>query len=79
MPCIIGWLVAVAQQKALGSTGFSILQNNGRDQSVGHVHFHVIPNTPFEPRKPIPRDELDAMAERLKVSFPHNAAERTEV
>ena len=61
--------VAAAQQRALGSTGFSILQNNGRDQAVGHVHFHVIPNTPRTPQNCIPRGELDAMAQRLAAAF----------
>ncbi len=62
--------VAVAQGRVLGSTGFSIVQNNGRDQAVGHVHFHVIPNTPRMPRSAIPREELDLMAARLAAAFP---------
>jgi histidine triad (HIT) family protein len=62
--------VAVAQQRALGSTGFTILQNNGRDQAVGHVHFHVIPDTPREPRVDVAREVLDAMAQRLAAAFP---------
>ena len=62
--------VALAQQRALGATGFSILQNNGRHQAVGHVHFHVIPDTPAAPRKDIPRDVLDEMARRLAAAFP---------
>jgi len=62
--------VAVAQQKALGSTGFTIIQNNGRSQAVCHVHFHVIPNTARHPSNPVPREELDRMAERLAAAFP---------
>lgn len=62
--------VALAQQRALGSTGFSVLQNNGRDQAVGHVHFHVIPDTLAAPQRDIPRAELDRMAERLAAAFP---------
>jgi histidine triad (HIT) family protein len=62
--------VALAQQRALGATGFSILQNNGRHQEVCHVHFHVIPNTPRAPQNPVPRAELDRMAERLAAAFP---------
>ena len=66
----VATMTATAQQRALGATGFSILQNNGRDQAVGHVHFHVIPDTPRQPRNAIPRDELDRMAERLAAVFP---------
>ena len=61
--------VGAAQQSALGSTGFTIVQNNGRSQHVCHVHFHVIPNTPRAPQDPVPRDELDRMAERLRAAF----------
>ena len=66
--------VAVAQQRALGSTGFTILQNNGRDQAVGHVHFHVIPNTAPAPQRQIPRDQLDDFARRLAAAFPTDMA-----
>ncbi|MGQ3227916.1 MAG: HIT family protein [Blastomonas fulva] len=62
--------VGAAQQRALGSTGFTIIQNNGRNQDVCHAHFHVIPNTPRTPQVPIPRADLDRMAERLRVAFP---------
>lgn len=62
--------VALAQQRSLGSTGFSIAQNNGRNQHVCHVHFHVVPNTPRATQDPVPREELDAMAARLRAAFP---------
>ncbi|WP_205481348.1 HIT family protein [Sphingomonas arenae] len=65
--------VGIAQQQALGATGFSILQNNGRDQAVGHVHFHVIPNTERVPQNPVPRSELDRMAKQLSAAFPTDA------
>jgi histidine triad (HIT) family protein len=61
--------VGATQQRALGSTGFTIAQNNGRSQHVCHVHFHVIPNTPRAPQDPVPREELDRMAERLRAAF----------
>lgn len=62
--------VGAAQQRALGSTGFTLSQNNGRNQHVCHVHFHVIPNTPRAPQVSIPKADLDRMAERLRVAFP---------
>ena len=61
--------VGAAQQSALGSTGFTVSQNNGRNQHVCHVHFHVIPNTLPAPQDPVPREELDRMAERLRATF----------
>lgn len=61
--------VGAAQQRALGSTGFTVAQNNGRSQHVCHVHFHVIPNTPRAPQDPVPKAELDRMAERLRSAF----------
>lgn len=62
--------VGAAQQRALGSTGFTVSQDNGRNQHVCHVHFHVIPNTPRASQDPIPGDELDRMTERLRAAFP---------
>ena len=61
--------VGAAQQRALGSTGFTVSQNNGRNQHVCHVHFHIIPNTSRASQKPVPRAELDQMAERLRAAF----------
>ncbi|RYG86585.1 MAG: HIT domain-containing protein [Alphaproteobacteria bacterium] len=60
----------VAQQRALGATGFTITQNNGRNQDVCHVHFHVVPNTPSVADKSLSREELDRMAGRLRAVFP---------
>jgi histidine triad (HIT) family protein len=62
--------VGAAQQRALGSTGFTVSQNNGRNQHVCHVHFHVIPNTPRASQAPVPRGDLDRMVERLRAAFP---------
>ncbi len=62
--------VGLAQQQALGSTGFSVVQNNARNQHVCHVHFHVIPNTPRETRRELRQEERDAMAARLSAAFP---------
>ena len=64
--------VGLAQQRALGSTGFTLVQNNGRSQHVCHVHFHVIPNTPRATQDPVPREDLDRMAERLQAMFPRD-------
>ena len=64
--------VGVAQQRALGATGFTLTQNNGRSQHVCHVHFHVIPNTPRATQNPVPREDLDRMAERLQAAFPRD-------
>lgn len=62
--------VGAAQQRALGSTGFTVSQNNGRNQHVCHVHFHVIPNTPRASQNPVPRGDLHRMAERLRAAYP---------
>lgn len=62
--------LAVAQQQALGSTGFSLQQNNARSQDVCHAHFHVIPNTPVVATPHATRAEMDAMASRLKAAMP---------
>jgi histidine triad (HIT) family protein len=62
--------VATAQQRALGSTGFSLQQNNASNQDVCQLHIHVIPNTPLVPKVRATRAEMDAMAERLKAALP---------
>ena len=71
--------VAIAQQRALGATGFKIVQNNGvtSDQHVYHAHFHVIPsygapNDPAAHRKEVPYAERAAMAARLKAAWPRD-------
>ncbi|WP_294353193.1 HIT family protein [uncultured Sphingomonas sp.] len=62
--------VAVAQQRALGSTGYSLQQNNASRQDVCHFHLHVIPNTPAVPRVRPTRAEMDMIAERLRAALP---------
>ncbi|MFS0738702.1 HIT domain-containing protein [Sphingomonas sp. 1P06PA] len=62
--------VAAAQQRALGSSGYSLQQNNGSRQDVCHLHVHVIPNTAAVPRVRATRAEMDAMAERLRAALP---------
>lgn len=62
--------VAAAQRQALGSTGYSLQQNNGFRQDVCHFHLHVIPNTPAIPRASASRGEMDAMAEKLRAAMP---------
>lgn len=68
---------AVAQRRALQSTGFQVVQNNGATsyQTVFHVHFHVVPSFGRPPdatafRKDVPRAEMNSMAERLKAAWP---------
>lgn len=62
--------VAAAQRRALGASGYTLEQNNGRNQSVCHAHFHVIPNTAPVPLAPRTRAEMDEMAARLKAALP---------
>lgn len=71
--------VALAQQRALGATGFKIVQNNGvtSDQHVYYVHFHVIPsfgkpNDPAAHRKAVPYPEREAMAAKLRAAWPRD-------
>ncbi|MEH3160252.1 MAG: HIT family protein [Sphingomonas taxi] len=66
-----------AQMAALGATGFQIRQNNGSDagQEVFHPHFHVVPFVgPDKALRPDAdrntREELDAMAARLRAAWP---------
>jgi histidine triad (HIT) family protein len=69
---------ALAQVKALGATGFKIVQNNGASagQTVFHAHFHVIPSydgvkLDLEgPRQTLTRDEMNAMGARLRAAWP---------
>lgn len=62
--------VATAQQRALGSTGFALQQNNAVSQHVCHFHLRVIPNTAPDPRSNPTRAEMDAIARRLKAALP---------
>lgn len=58
--------VGKAQMTAFGSTGFSVTQNNGRNQTVCHAHFHVIPNTAKAPSAGAPPGERDRIAAQLR-------------
>lgn len=62
--------IAVAQERAFGSTGFSIEQNNARHQSVCHAHFHVIPNTPRQTVKNATPAQQEAIAAKLRAALP---------
>ncbi|MDJ0276127.1 HIT family protein [Sphingomonas sp. 2R-10] len=62
--------VATAQQRAFGSTGFALQQNNAVSQHVCHFHLHVTPNTPPAPRPNATRAEMDDIARRLKAALP---------
>lgn len=62
--------VAVAQERAFGSTGFTVEQNNARHQTVCHAHFHVIPNTPKEPVAHATPAQIETIAARLRSALP---------
>jgi len=63
--------IAAAQEKAFGSTGFTLEQNNGRNQEVCHAHFHVIPNTIATSGDVRPsRAEMDLVASKLRAALP---------
>ncbi|HEV2596573.1 MAG TPA: HIT family protein [Sphingomicrobium sp.] len=62
--------IAVAQERAFGSTGFTIEQNNARHQSVCHAHFHVIPNTPKESVDNATPAQMEAIAVKLRAALP---------
>ena len=62
-------------RRALGVTGFTIIENNGLGQSVKQVHFHVIPRTDGGPLPPPPpgfyakREDLEAMAAKIRTAI----------
>lgn len=62
--------IAVAQERAFGSTGYTVVQNNGRDQSVCHAHFHVIPNSPKQPVDGATQEQMEAIAAKLRSALP---------
>lgn len=68
---------ALAQRRALNSTGFQVVQNNGAtsEQTVLHVHFHVVPSfgrvpTAADFRPDVSMAEMKEMAARLKPAWP---------
>jgi histidine triad (HIT) family protein len=68
---------AMAQRRALYSTGFQVVENNGGTsyQTVFHVHVHVIPSFGRLPdktdfRADVGRAEQDVMAAKLKAAWP---------
>jgi histidine triad (HIT) family protein len=62
--------IAVAQERAFGSTGYTVQQNNGRNQSVCHAHFHVIPNSPKQPVEDATQEQMEAIASKLRAALP---------
>jgi histidine triad (HIT) family protein len=64
--------IAAAQRKALGATGYSVEQNNGRNQGVCHAHFHVIPNTLEQKVADATTVQRDEMAAKLRAALPAN-------
>lgn len=61
--------VALAQQRAFGATGFSLIQNNSRDQTVCHAHFHVVPDTEGGPVAGASREQRDGVAAKLRAAL----------
>lgn len=65
--------VAEKVKTVLGADGFNILQNNGEaaGQSVGHIHFHIIPRKNGDPvsfeGNPGDMEKLSQLAERLRM------------
>jgi histidine triad (HIT) family protein len=62
--------IAVAQERAFGSTGYTVQQNNARSQSVCHAHFHVIPNSPKDPVDGATQEQMEAIAAKLRAALP---------
>lgn len=69
--------IAGAAVKAVGATGFNILQSNGpcAGQVVGHIHFHIVPRNEgdgiglgFRQRPPV-EDELARTAEQIRITL----------
>lgn len=64
--------IAVAQQRAFGATGYTIQQNNARNQSVCHAHFHVIPNSRKDPVDGATQEQMEAIAAKLRAVLPRS-------
>lgn len=62
-----------AQIAALGADGAIVIQNNGTMQTVGHLHFHVIPHVPggtiAMAGTKVPLAELQPMAAKLAAAM----------
>ena len=70
--------IAVAQMKALGADGFNVITNQGAvaGQTVGHLHFHVIPQFEgnahkwnWEARPYGDLSEAAALAEKIRAAL----------
>lgn len=70
--------IAVAQMRALGAAGFNVITNQGAvaGQTVGHLHFHVIPQFEgnahkwnWEARPYGDLSEAAALAEKIKAAL----------
>ena len=64
--------VAAAQRKALGATGYTVRQNNARNQEVCHIHFHGVPNTPVDKVDRATMPQMEAIAARLRAALPQD-------
>ncbi|MBI5254397.1 HIT family protein [Candidatus Falkowbacteria bacterium] len=65
--------ITAAIQKALGSSGFNIIQNNGvpAGQVIEHLHFHIIPRNESDglkhwPGKPYSGDMAADIANKIQ-------------
>ena len=70
-------LISPAIKKATKADGISIIQQNGKSagQDIFHLHVHVVPRFEgqrmpgFSELKPVDRDKLDDMAEKIRQSL----------
>jgi diadenosine tetraphosphate (Ap4A) HIT family hydrolase len=66
--------VALAEVKALDLKGFTIIENNGLGQSIGHLHVHIIPRygrirLREKPWPIAPEAELERVAAKIRAAL----------
>ena len=69
--------VMIAQRRVLGTTGAMILSANGTEQTIPHLHIHVIPSKPGDHAVAILSGhadmtdaEIDALAVKIAAAMP---------
>jgi histidine triad (HIT) family protein len=69
--------VMIAQRRVLGATGALIISANGTEQTVPHLHIHVIPTKPSDRAVTVlaghadmSEADLNALAARLSAAMP---------